>query len=163
MQNSRLQDIEARLQSVESFTRQMSLNLYQNIEARLQIIDARTRRISLNIRRLTTAVQAVINQEGSEMATLQEVRAGMDALRAEVAAVKGLEESAVAMIHGFADQIAHLGASATDLEALKQDIEAATAQMHADAEPLAAAIAEQPPAPEPMPTPDPAPVPDPTV
>lgn len=163
MQNSRLQDIEARLQSVESFTRQMSSNFYQNIEARLQIIDARTRRISLSIRRLTTAVQAVINQEGSEMATLQEVRAGMDALRAEVAAEKDEMVAAVNLIRGFADQIAHLGASATDLDTLKSDIETVTAQMHANAEPLAAAIAEQPPASEPMPTPDPAPVPDPTV
>jgi uncharacterized membrane protein len=88
--------------------------------------------------RIEGLLTALITQGANSMATMQEA---MDALTAEVTRNTTVDESAIALINGLADQIAALAQ-----EGNVQAILALTAKMKADSDGLAAAVTANTPA-----------------
>lgn len=78
------------------------------------------------------------------MAVLQEVKDEIAATRTEVAATRGVANSAVVLINKLLGLIASAAASATDLDELKASIADIHAETTAEKQDLAAAVARDP-------------------
>ncbi len=86
--------------------------------------------------RIEELLTALIKQGSDNMATVQEA---MDALTAEVARNTTVDESAITLINGLADQLAALLA-AGDPAVLVSGIETIVAKLKGDSDALAAAV-----------------------
>jgi hypothetical protein len=73
------------------------------------------------------------------------VMAEIDDLVEQVQAVKGVEDSALALITGLSDKVAQLVQDATDLATLKQQVAQATQEIRQNAQPLAEAVSANSP------------------
>ncbi len=104
---------------------------------RLQILDVQVQDMGYVLDQVTGTVGTVLQQETKIMAEI-------DDMVAEIAAVKGVEDSATALIVAMAAKINTIVQSATDLAALKTQVADATAAMQTNAGPLSAAVAANP-------------------
>ena len=104
---------------------------------RLQLLDVQVQDMGYVLNQLTGNVGTLLQQETSIMAEI-------DDMVAEITAVKGLEDSAVALINAMAVKLNAIVQSATDLAALKVQVAAATQTLQTNAQPLADAVTANP-------------------
>ncbi len=104
---------------------------------RLQLLDVQVQDMGYALNQITGNVGTLLQQETKLMAEV-------DDMVAEIAAVKGTEDSAVALINAMAVKVNAIVQSATDLAALKVQIAAATQTLQTNAQPLADAVAANP-------------------
>jgi ABC-type transporter Mla subunit MlaD len=108
----------------------------------LWIIYSRGQRIEGKIQRLINMIQNLTKTEGEEMATLDEFKQSLNDMKTELAHDADVQASAATALHTLADHLTNGAATATDLDELKTLVTGMSSEMHANADSLAAAIAD---------------------